>query len=159
MYPLQPLLRVRLLREENANLALIAKRTALAQAIQDKQQKQQKLSQYHDWRQQQEHELFEKVRNRTVSPHDLEELKSSFATLRGREVDLETQVTNAENHETRAEEAKDQAVVSYRAALTGRQKIDQHREIWSKDWQREQNRLEDLEMEEFKGRPPEDMEL
>lgn len=152
-YPLQPLLDVRHFRENAAAGALRLAERALREAEDDEQRRRDELTNYRAWRPDEEERRYDAIMGQDMALADLDRFKAGLAALAQGELLREEEVRTAE----RATEACRKAVLAAReAAAQARRdtmKIATHRDIWREAARREAERLEDLEMEEFRTPP------
>jgi|YelNatPaOPRAMG01_1025707.scaffolds.fasta_scaffold01323_8 type III secretion protein O len=148
-YVLEDLLRIRLLREEKAERELLIRRQELDKARKLLLEREEELAHYRQWRPPEEERLFKNIQNRIVKSEDIENLRLQIALLRGKEIALEGAVEEAKKQLREAQWLFDEATNSYREALQGRQKIEEHRKVWRLEEKRKDEAMSDKELEEF----------
>ncbi|MEJ5301181.1 MAG: YscO family type III secretion system apparatus protein [Thermodesulforhabdaceae bacterium] len=148
-YVLDDLLRIRLLREERAERELLMRRQELNNAIRFLREREEDLARYRLWRPLEEEKLFKEVQNKLVKREDVENLRIKIGLLREREIAKEGEVQEAKRKLQEAENLFNKAKNSYREALQGRQKIEEHRKVWLLEAKKQEEEKSDKELEEF----------
>ena len=150
-YPLAPLLKVREYREDAAKNALSAAERAVVEAQEAVERCRGELERYKVWRQEEVERRYDAIMGKGLSLKELDVFKAGLGALADGELKLEEAIAQAlENVKKRREAA--------RQAQHETAKIVTHRDIWLVEAKREAERLEDLEMEEFKPLPPQGTE-
>ena len=157
-YPLDDLLRVRRFREDHAATELQNRRKAVEAAEQALAQRRRAVADYHAWRLRREDELYHDVLQKAVTRQDLDDLKLTIEALRTEELNLHEQVVEAERQLSAARAAAQSAHAAWTRAVRNREKIDEHKEHWSEAIAREIEYSQDLELEDFRVRTPDDDE-
>ena len=143
-YPLAPLLKVREYREDAAKNALSAAERAVVEAQEAVERCREELERYKVWRQEEVERRYDAIMGKGLSLKELDVFKAGLGALADGELKLEESIAQAlENVKKRQHETA---------------KIVTHRDIWLVEAKREAERLEDLEMEEFKPLPPQGTE-
>ena len=148
LYPLQALLSVRHYREDAARNALRLEERRLVQAREEVGRRQAELERYRVWRQEEEERRYAAILGASLSLEEVANFRASLGALASGEQERFQAVRQAE--QVRQQE---QAVAgAQRAVALARReaaKIEKHRDIWQENAKREQEHLEDLELEEF----------
>jgi len=152
-YPLQRLLRLRSIREDKAAAEVTNRKRLLAEAIEEKKHREEELKKYRAWRIEREQELFEEIRGKEISQKELDEYKQELLRLRGKEVQLEESILEAQKHIEQCEREVETARDAYLAAVRERSKIEEHRTRWSEVEKIRLEREEEKELEEFVPKP------
>ncbi len=155
-YPLQDLLRVRNIREDNAANELARRRTEVEAAEKIVEQRKQELKEYTEWRIRREEELYQEIIEKKVQLKELDDLKQSIGLLREKEFVYEDRIREAERLLREAQEALEQAHEEYRAAVKNRQKIDEHKSIWAQEEAKIDEANQEKELEDFHVRKPDE---
>lgn len=158
-YPLQELLRVRLIREDNAQVEVRVCRTAVETASENVKTREHERDDYIAWREQREAELYEEIMEQHVQLRKLDDLKLSISLLREKQNGYEDRVQQAIQELEEAEQQLKAAQDSCALAIKNRQKIDEHKAIWA---QEEALRCEaelEKEMEDFRVRKADDADF
>jgi type III secretion protein O len=149
-YPLEGLLSVRVFREDAAAETLGEAELRLAEAGRETETRRQELAAYRLWREAEVQRRYQAIMGQILSQSDLYEFNSGLAWLDTQEQARAESVVEAEKLEQKAKESLEKARTELREAAKAREKISRHREIWLEGAAREAERLEDLELEEFK---------
>jgi hypothetical protein len=148
------LVKVKELREQGAETALAAARSAVAAAIEARDAKQQEIADYRKWRVAHERELYTEVTTRTVSLADLEELNTKVASLRDHERDLIGSMADLEKAIEQAEAARHEAqVVLQQAEKEVRKMVELETELSRREALAAERKSE-TELEEFTRKSP-----
>jgi len=151
-YPLAPLLKVREYREDAAKNALSAAERAVVEAQEAVERCRGELERYEVERR------YDAIMGKGLSLKELDVFKAGLGALADGELKLEEAIAQAlENVKKRQEDVR-KAREAARQAQHETAKIVTHRDIWLVEAKREAERLEDLEMEEFKPLPPQGTE-
>ena len=150
-YPLAPLLKVREYREDAAKNALSAAERAVVEAQEAVERCREELERYKVWRQEEVERRYDAIMGKGLSLKELDVFKAGLGALADGELKLEESIAQALENVKKRQEAARQA--QHETA-----KIVTHRDIWLVEAKREAERLEDLEMEEFKPLPPQGTE-
>ena len=152
-YPLAPLLKVREYREDAAKNALSAAERAVVEAQEAVERCRGELERYKVWRQEEVERRYDAIMGKGLSLKELDVFKAGLGALADGELKLEEAIAQAlENVKKRQEDVR-KAREAARQAQHETAKIVTHRDIWLVEAKREAERLEDLEMEEFKPLP------
>ena len=116
------------------------------------------LERYKVWRQEEVERRYDAIMGKGLSLKELDVFKAGLGALADGELKLEEAIAQAlENVKKRQEDVR-KAREAARQAQHETAKIVTHRDIWLVEAKREAERLEDLEMEEFKPLPPQGTE-
>ena len=153
-YPLEDLLKIRDSREQTATNRLAVSRHRMEEAEIRLQGKRRDLERFRSWRIQRETGLFDAVKKAPISLNELEKLKQTVQQLRGREaqLDLEMRQTETAKNEAAAQWEKDREAL--RAICRDHRKIREHKAVWFKEMQHKRALAAELELEEFRAKPP-----
>lgn len=155
-YPLEELLKVRVHREEAAQIAVTAQRAAVEHADATVQARRQELADYIEYCKRREAEMYEDIMDREVQMRDLDDLKLSISLLQQRQHQIEDQVQSAQQELKQAQAELAQAQADLAAAAKDRRKIDEHKSVWSREEARRAEAEVEKEMEDFRVRKAED---
>ena len=150
LYPLQALLSVRHYREDAARNALRLEERRLVQAREEVGRRQAELERYRGWRQEEEERRYAAILGASLSLEEVADFRASLGALATGEQERFQAVRQAEE-QVRQQEQAVTAALDAALALARREaaKIEKHRDIWQENAKREQEHLEDLELEEF----------
>ena len=153
-YELQDLLNVRKIREDNAAAEVTLRRQLVAEAEQNVVRRKQELQDYIQWRIQREQELYDSVMQQEVHLNDLEELKLDVQILRDKEHAYKEKIIEAEKQLKDAQDNLETAKQKYTEAVRNREKLDEHKKIWTEEAEKEQEFEAEKEMEDFRTKQP-----
>jgi hypothetical protein len=136
-------------RLDKATKALNVARRAVIEAEQVLLEAQQTQEAYSKWRVAEEERLMQSVMRKPVKLGDITDIRLDIATMRERELDYIDQVRKAEGELDRAKEALEEARLAYKKATQDTEKLVEHRVTWQREQDLEQERLADLELEDF----------
>jgi hypothetical protein len=158
-YPLHDLLRVRQWREDERAVELARRRAAVEEAEQLVARRQNECEQYAAWRVRREQELYDEVLFREVEVRDLDDLKLNVRLLRENEQAYRDRVKAAEAELATARQALESARQAHLKASRDRGKIEEHRGWWEAEAAREAEAKQELELEDFSVRSPDEPEI
>ena len=151
LYPLQALLSVRHYREDAARNALRLEERRLVQAREEVGRRQAELERYRVWRQEEEERRYAAIAylGASLSLEEVANFRASLGALATGEQERFQAVRQAEEQVRQQEQAVAGAQRAVALARREAAKIEKHRDIWQENAKREQEHLEDLELEEF----------
>ena len=152
-YFLQDLVFVREHREDKASKAVNAARRLVLEAEQVVQQRKKELEDYKVWRVQEEARLIEKIMRQKVKLGDITDLRLEIIGMREKEFEYIDQLRKAEGELDKAKENLEQARLAHKKATQELEKLIEHRELWRREEYFEQERMMDLESEDFRLMP------
>jgi type III secretion protein O len=150
-YPLATLLRVRLLREDNAMRALTAAEANLAKAKAQVIEREKELADYRIWWKEEEERRYLEIMLQNISLKELDKFRDGLARLKDGEITRLEAVEKARAAVQEAAAKVTEAKAAFLRAHKDEQKIAEHKEIWMQEQAKESLRLEDIEMEDFHG--------
>lgn len=150
-YPLARILGIKKRREEAARTALLGAKRALAEAKRQEQLCRDAVAAYRRWRPVEEARLLDAIKGRVVEQDRLREYNSDITVLRAEEARREAAQAQAVRGREAAEQGVDRARTQYQAMQRETRKIEEHRAAWQKQAQREAERREEKELEDFHG--------
>lgn len=156
-YLLQDLIRVREHREDKASKAVTAAMRAVKEANEQLEARQKELKDYHIWRLQEEERLMDSIMKKPVRLGEITDLKAEIGFLREKEMAYKDAVTQAEAELDRARKALEEAKMVHKKAQQDLEKLLEHREAWKEEQSLEEERLSDLELEDFRSKPTLDL--
>jgi type III secretion protein O len=149
-YPLEGLLAIRVFREDAAIKDLSAAESWLKTAMAETENRRQEFNNYRIWHREEVERRYQAIMGREMSQGDLEDFKAGLAWLDGQILKRQEAVAEAEKLEDEAREKLQRAKAVLREATQAREKISYHRGQWIEGAAREEERVQDLELEEFK---------
>ncbi len=151
-YPLNDLLRVRVLREDRAMEAVLSAQRKLEEAIRYLEAQREALASFHSFRLNEEVRLYGTIMGKKVSRNFVEEVLAGVTSLRHQELAHEERVREAEAGVVAAQTTLANAKIAYQEAIKSRQKIEEHRVIWTEEFLKEQEFYLEKELEDFRRR-------
>jgi hypothetical protein len=149
-YPLEGLLAIRAFREDKALREASAAEAALKAAALETEKRRRELESYQRWRAEEIERRYQSIMGREMSLRDLDEFKASLARLDSEELRKQQAALEAEKLEEAARADLRRARAKLTQAARAKRKILSHRDQWLEGVTREEERLQDLELEEFK---------
>ena len=148
-YLLQPLLRIRTMREDRASGELVAAKQALAVAEEALAARQRELADYEATKEERRDRIYDTVMGRPVSREQLDMVAEGVARIDEEGVLKADNVTRADD-ERKAREAEAQTARSnLNIATKNRMKIDEHKAVWLDEDAKEQEARAEGELEDF----------
>ncbi len=154
-YTLQPLMRIRQMREDRAAGELTAARQALAAAEEALAARKRDLAEYEDTKEERRDRIYAAIIGRPVSRDQIDIANEGVARIDEEGVLKADNVVRAEGEVHEREAAAEAARVNLTAATKNRMKIDEHKSVWLQAEAAEQERLAEGELEDFIVRKPE----
>ena len=148
-YTLQPLLRIRMMREDRASGELSAARRELATAEAALEARRRDLAAYEETKDERRDRIYDAIMGRAVSREQIDLANAGVARI-DEEGALKTDnVARAEADRKQREEAAEAARRNLFLATKDRMKIDEHKSVWlavaaAEDEQRAEGELEDF---------------
>lgn len=148
-YALQELVKVRQHREEQASEALLRAQRALADARQALAAAEKTLADYIQWRIAEERKMLDGLMRRVLRLGEISDVRQEIALLRDREFELMDTVRKAEAAVTKAEQLVAEARARQAQAVRDLEKLLEHRTLWAEEERREQEKMEERELEDL----------
>ena len=155
-YALQPMIRIRQRREDAAGAALVVARTEERAAAKTLEERREELAEYERTKEERRDRVYDAVMGRPCSMDDLDKAREGVARIDEEGVLKADNVVRAEGVLQEKEEASAAAQSALNLAIKNRMKIEEHRSAWIEEDRKEQERLEDIELEDFTGRKQDD---
>ena len=149
MYALQPLLSIRMMREDRATGELTAARQALAAAEEALAARKRELAEFEATKDERRDRIYATVIGRTVSRDHLDMVKEGVTRIDEEGTLKADNVVRADVERKKREEAAETARVNLNIAIKNRMKIDEHRAVWLTEEAREQEARAEGELEDF----------
>lgn len=153
-YVLQEMLNVRELREQIASDNVMKAKSKLERARKEVVKAEKALENYKIWAKQEETRLYEEVINHSVRRGDISNLRFKIKKLAEDEAQYEAKIEEAKAMVEQRKQELEEAKQAHMNAIKNLQKLEDHKETWMLEYKREQERLQDLEMEEFRSVAP-----
>ena len=155
-YMLQPLLRIRTMREDRATGELTAARQALSAAEEALAARRRELAEYEATKEERRDRIYATVIGRTVSREQLDMASEGVARIDEEGTLKADNVSRAEAERKTREEAAEAARENLNLATKNRMKIEEHRDAWILEDLKDQERHAEFELEDFTGRKQDD---
>ena len=151
-YPLQSMLKIRVMREDRAGSALTSARRARKTAADELENRRRERARYLETKEERRDRLYDQVMGKPVSMDALDDVRTAVTRIDEEGVLLEQAEQKAEDVLKQKEREAESARVEFVGASRNRMKIDEHRNIWTEEVRLEEERAADAEMEEFTGK-------
>ncbi len=146
---LDELLRLKVYRQDKAEMSLARCRLVFAEVMQRMQQAQQSLEDFQRWSAEHESGLYGAMYGRLVRPRDLEHVREDVVMLRVQERSLSESLTKVNTECTQAETAVRESRGVHELAMRSREKFVQLVRVEAEEFALESERKEDLELEDL----------
>ena len=154
-YFLQPLLRIRTMREDRASGELVAAKRDLALAEEALAARQRDLAEWEATKEERRDRIYATVIGRTVSREQIDLANEGVARIDEEGVLKADNVKRAEQERKQREEAAETARQNLNLATKNRMKIDEHKAVWLREEALEQEARAEGELEDFTVRKEE----
>ncbi len=151
---LDQLLHIKELHRDNAQLQLSKAHAKLERNLLTVLKEKKSLNEYQIWRVEEEERLFDKVKGRDTLLIDLTDMRMEVADLYAKNVLLKKAVSDAEMAVQEAKKLLAEARILRTKAEQKVQKYEETIRVVNEEKNREKQRLEDLELEEFSVKSP-----
>ena len=155
-YVLQPMIRIRQRREDAAGAALVVARTEERAAAKTLEERKEELAEYERTKEERRDRVYDAVMGRPCTMDDLDKAREGVARIDEEGILKADNVARAEGALHEKQEASAAAQSALNLAIKNRMKIEEHRQQWVEEDRKEQERLEDIELEDFTGRKQDD---
>ena len=149
MYALQPLLRIRMMREDRATGELTAARQALAAAEEMLAARQRDLAEYEETKDERRDRIYDAIMGRPVSRDQIDLANEGVARIDEEGVLKADNVKRAEGVVKEKTDIAETARLNLSLATKNRMKIDEHRAVWIAEEAKEQEARAEGELEDF----------
>jgi hypothetical protein len=154
-YMLQPLLRIRTMREDRASGELVAAKRNLAQAEEALAARQHDLEEWEKTKEERRDRIYDAIIGREVSRDQIDMANEGVARIDEEGVLKADNVKRAEGEVKEKEAAADAARANLNIAIKNRMKIDEHKAVWLAEEAKEQEARAEGELEDFTVRKEE----
>ena len=155
MYTLQPLLRIRTMREDRASGELTAARRALAVAEEGLAARRRDLAAYEETKEARRDRIYDAIIGREVSRDQIDLANEGVARIDEEGVLKADNVKRAEGEVREKAAAAEVARANLNLATKNRMKIDEHKAIWLAEEAKVQEARAEGELEDFTVRKDE----
>ena len=154
-YMLQPLLRIRTMREDRASGELVAAKRNLAQAEEALAARQHDLEEWEKTKEERRDRIYDAIIGREVRRDQIDMANEGVARIDEEGVLKADNVKRAEGEVKEKEAAADAARANLNIAIKNRMKIDEHKAVWLAEEAKEQEARAEGELEDFTVRKEE----
>ena len=154
-YLLQPLLRIRTMREDRASGELVAAKRDLALAEEALAARQKDLADWEATKEARRDRIYDAIIGREVSRDQIDLANEGIARIDEEGVLKADNVKRAEAERVRRAEAAEAARQNLNLATKNRMKIDEHKAVWLREEALEQEARAEGELEDFTVRKEE----
>ena len=148
-YALQPLLRIRVTREDRARGELTAARRAVVEAEEALAARQRELAEYEETKEERRDRIYDTIIGRKVTRDQIDLANEGVARIDEEGVLKADNVKRAEAERQTRQAAADTARSVFAQAMKNRMKIDEHRSVWQAEDARAAEAREESELEDF----------
>ena len=151
-YLLQPLLNIRVMREDRASGELIAAKRAVRTAEDAVEDRKRELSEFERTKEERRDRIYAAIIGRPVSREQIDLAQEGVARIDEEGALRLDNVHQAESELRKREAAAEQARTAFVTATKNRMKIDEHKSVWLKMESAEEEYRAEGELEDFTGR-------
>ena len=148
-YALQPLLRIREMREDRALGELVAAKRDLAAAEEALAARQRDLEEWESTKEERRDKIYATIMGRKVPREQLDLVNEGVARIDEEGALKADNVKRAEQEREQREEAADAARLNLNFATKNRMKIDEHKAVWAREDALAQEARAEGELEDF----------
>ena len=151
-YRLEPLLNIRVMREDRASGELTAAKQAVRKAEESVASRKRELADYERTKEERRDRIYDAIMGHSVSREQIDLANEGVARIDEEGALKLDNVRRAESELAQREAAADEARAVFVAASKNRMKIDEHKAIWLEADAKEQEFRAEGELEDFTGR-------
>ena len=151
-YVLQPLLSIRVMREDRASGELTAARQAVRRAAEAVADRKRELEDFEKSKEERRDRIYDTIMGRAVSREQIDLANEGVARIDEEGALKLDNVRRAEGDLAKREEEAAAARAVFVAASKNRMKIDEHKAVWLAADAQEQEQRAESELEDFTGR-------
>ena len=155
-YRLQSLLRIRTTREDRAAADLSVARQAVAEAHREVSNREAELGEYKRTAEARRDRIYAAILGRPITRDELDRAQEGVARIDDEGRLRADNVVLAKRELSERQAAETVAHKAFAEASKERMKITEHRTRWQMDEAREQERLQEIELEDFTGKKSND---
>ena len=155
-YVLQPMLRIRVRREDRATTELTAARAAERAAEHELEERKEELAEYERTKEERRDRVYAAVMGRSCSMEELDMAREGVSRIDEEGILKADNVARAQGVLREKEEATAVAQSALNLATKNRMKIEEHRDAWVKEDLLDQERHAEFELEDYTGRKQDD---
>ena len=151
-YSLQPLLNIRVMREDRASGELTAARRAVAAAHDALEARERELEAYNETKEERRDRIYDAIIGQPVSRDRIDLAQEGVARIDQEGALKVDNVAQAKSELKRREDAAEAARALFVLATKNRMKIDEHKAVWKAEEAKEQEFRAEIELEDFIGK-------
>ena len=151
-YALQPMLRIREVREDKAQTALAGARRVRREAERAREERERDLAKFEETKDERRDAVFGTMMNLVVSKEKFDLVLEGVARIDDEGIVLKDNVRQAAAVVREKQKLEDEAHGLYVIASRNRQKIVEHRAIWEEEDRKDREFRAEAELEDFAGR-------
>lgn len=151
-YLLQPLLNIRIMREDRASGELIAAKRAVRTAEDAVEDRKRELSEFERTKEERRDRIYAAIIGRPVSREQIDLAQEGVARIDEEGALRLDNVHQAESELRKREAAAEQARAAFVIATKNRMKLDEHRDAWIEEEEKAAEARTEGELEDFTGR-------
>ena len=155
-YALQPMLRIRVRREDRAATELTAARAAEREAERTLEERKEELAEYERTKEERRDRVYDAVMGRPCSMEELDMAREGVSRIDEEGILKADNVARAEGVLREKEAASAAAQSALNLATKNRMKIEEHRDAWVQEDLLDQERHAEFELEDYTGRKQDD---
>ena len=151
-YLLQPLLNIRVMREDRASGELTTARRAVRTAEEALNDRKRELTEFENTKEERRDRIYDAIIGRPVSRDQIDLAQEGVARIDEEGALRLDNVHQAENELHKRQDIADTAHAAFILASKNRTKIDEHKSIWLENEKKEAEARTEIELEDFTGR-------
>ena len=151
-YALQPLLNIRVMREDRASGELTAARRAVRTAEEALDDRKRELADFESTKEERRDRIYDAIIGRTVSRDQIDIAQEGVSRIDEEGALRLDNVRQAEGELRKKQSAAEAARTVFIAASKNRMKIDEHKSVWRENEAKEVEARAEIELEDFTGR-------
>lgn len=157
-YPLEDLMRVRRFREDEAATAVTKQRAQVEAAKRAIKARRREMEEYTQWRIRREQELYDEIMRQPIRMKELDGVKVQVQAMKSKEAEHREAVLQAEKHKEEQDQLLVQRKHEWTEAVRQCEKLVEHKDMWQVETDKEAERQQETEMEDFRTRTLADVE-
>jgi hypothetical protein len=151
-YVLQPLLNIRVMRQDRASGELVSARRAVRTAEESVEDRKRELEEFERTKDERRDRIYDAIMGRSVSRDQIDMAQEGVARIDEEGAIRLDNVHQAEQELEKCKAVAETARAAFVIASKNRSKIDEHKSIWVASEAAEQERRAESELEDFTGR-------
>lgn len=151
-YLLQPLLNIRVMREDRATGELTAARRAVHEAEDALEARKRELADFESTKEARRDRIYDAIIGRPISRDQMDMAQEGVARIDEEGALKLDNVHQAEGNLRKKQSEAETARIAFITASKNRMKIDEHKSIWRQNEEKEAEARTEIELEDFTGR-------